>query len=238
MSTVNGGWQGPVIVKEGLSLYLDAGSPNSFFNKTGTFIKDMSGGISTGSLTNGALYDTSGSGSIFFDGTNDWVITNHRFTESELNGLNVTIWINPSARAEAIRTLIAQGGVGYGAFSTFYIAYTGGTNISFYLINTSGSVLFFNISQTLTPLNTWTHISANYNSGSFSAYTNGILRLTGSYVGPIRTSTGNYPTTIGSSIAPNQFFSGSIGITQVYNRALTPAEILQNYNATKGRFGL
>jgi predicted transcriptional regulator len=28
------------------------------------------------------------------------------------------------------------------------------------------------------------------------------------------------------------------GMLQLYNRALTNAEILQNYNATKGRFGL
>jgi hypothetical protein len=37
--------------------------------------------------------------------------------------------------------------------------------------------------------------------------------------------------------APESFI-GSIATTQIYNRTLSPQEILQNYNATKGRFGL
>jgi len=33
-------------------------------------------------------------------------------------------------------------------------------------------------------------------------------------------------------------FDGKIPNVQMYNRALTASEVLQNYNATKGRFGL
>jgi len=33
-------------------------------------------------------------------------------------------------------------------------------------------------------------------------------------------------------------FGGNIAITRIYNKALTAAEVLQNYNALKGRFGL
>ena len=33
-------------------------------------------------------------------------------------------------------------------------------------------------------------------------------------------------------------FAGSIGSAMIYNKSLTSNEILQNYNATKGRFGL
>ena len=36
----------------------------------------------------------------------------------------------------------------------------------------------------------------------------------------------------------SQYFTGRIAQTLVYNRALTATEILQNYNATKNRFGL
>ena len=34
------------------------------------------------------------------------------------------------------------------------------------------------------------------------------------------------------------YFNGRIAIVQAYNRALTAAEVLQNYNALKSRFGL
>ena len=33
-------------------------------------------------------------------------------------------------------------------------------------------------------------------------------------------------------------YQGNIAVSQIYNRALTATEVLQNYNATKGRYGL
>ena len=40
------------------------------------------------------------------------------------------------------------------------------------------------------------------------------------------------------SVSGNNFWSGSISVVQAYNRALSAAEIQQNYNAQKSRFGL
>jgi len=51
----------------------------------------------------------------------------------------------------------------------------------------------------------------------------------------------DYVVTGNSGITNNDLgllWNGNIVEGLVYNRALTPAEILQNYNATKGRFGL
>jgi hypothetical protein len=36
--------------------------------------------------------------------------------------------------------------------------------------------------------------------------------------------------------APNLDLNGEIGPTQIYSKALTQAEVKQNYNALKGRF--
>jgi hypothetical protein len=36
----------------------------------------------------------------------------------------------------------------------------------------------------------------------------------------------------------NAAFNGDIGPVQIYNRALSASEVLQNYNALKSRFGL
>ena len=49
------------------------------------------------------------------------------------------------------------------------------------------------------------------------------------------------PLTIGATFITGittQRTNTSMGITQIYNRALSAAEVLQNYNATKTRFGL
>ena len=34
------------------------------------------------------------------------------------------------------------------------------------------------------------------------------------------------------------YFNGNIGPVKIYNRALSAAEVLQNYNQLKSRFGL
>jgi hypothetical protein len=31
-------------------------------------------------------------------------------------------------------------------------------------------------------------------------------------------------------------YTGRVGFSRIYNRALSPTEVLQNYNATKGRY--
>ena len=36
----------------------------------------------------------------------------------------------------------------------------------------------------------------------------------------------------------DSWFNGNVYSTKIYNRALTATEVLQNYNATKSRFGL
>lgn len=69
-----------------------------------------------------------------------------------------------------------------------------------------------------------------------SVYINGVLVLTGkaSYDGT--TSAG---FTIGD-LRPNRLipFAGNINDIMLYHRVLTDAEILQNYNATKTKYGL
>jgi len=48
----NSGWRGPNIVKEGIVLYLDPGSPNSYYGGSGNVWKDISGNNYTSTLYN------------------------------------------------------------------------------------------------------------------------------------------------------------------------------------------
>ncbi len=92
MSSV-GNWRGPNIVKDGLTLYLDPGSNNSYFDKSSTIIKDISGGSSTGNLINGPIYDTSVSGNILCDGTNDYIYVTSTTYKS------ICIWLRRTSGA-------------------------------------------------------------------------------------------------------------------------------------------
>jgi len=82
----------------------------------------------------------------------------------------------------------------------------------------------------------WNHVVCTYNSSLdiSSIYINGVLQASGNQ-GPFTPSTANI--FIGQFQA-TQYFKGTIGITRVYTKALTQAEILQNFNASKTRFGL
>jgi len=82
-------------------------------------------------------------------------------------------------------------------------------------------------------------MTAVFNNTTNSIYKNGILA--GTFSNPTVATTltligiGAFMT---STTVGNYYFKGSIGSVRVYNRALSADEILQNYNATKGRFGL
>jgi hypothetical protein len=75
------------------------------------------------------------------------------------------------------------------------------------------------------------------NTNSAALYINGILQSTGSTPSTVTQPGGNL--TIGRFGDYNLFYwSGNIYNYKVYNRALSAQEVLQNYNATKARFGL
>jgi hypothetical protein len=71
----------------------------------------------------------------------------------------------------------------------------------------------------------------------YAVYVNGVLERTTDATGRsnLRTSTNNW---VMGSITTTNFTSGYTAIAQIYNRALSATEIKQNYNATKGRYGL
>ena len=86
------GWRGPDIVSDGLVLYLDAGSPNSYRPDFGTTWRDMSGFNNSGSLVNGPTYSTANGGNIVFDGINDRVDISHNSLYNFTTGLTISCW--------------------------------------------------------------------------------------------------------------------------------------------------
>jgi hypothetical protein len=56
-------------------------------------------------------------------------------------------------------------------------------------------------------------------------------------VGHAPSGWGNY-FDIGMIVQTGEYFKGSIASTQIYNRALSAAEVAQNFNAFRGRYGI
>ena len=67
----------PLIVTDGLVMYLDAANPKSYPG-TGTTWTDISRNNNNGTLTNGPTFSSANLGSIVFDGSNDAIQLNHR----------------------------------------------------------------------------------------------------------------------------------------------------------------
>ena len=83
--------------------------------------------------------------------------------------------------------------------------------------------------------NTWYHITYSWN-GSVKIYLNGNLESTTSTGATTILGAGTTPRSIGSR--SGSYFNGKISMFRNYNASLSAAEVLQNYNATKFRFGL
>jgi hypothetical protein len=82
--------------------------------------------------------------------------------------------------------------------------------------------------------NTWYHTSLSYSSNVWNLYVNGSFVFSSSST----TSPGSLATIGRADYFSTRIFQGLIPQVLIYNRALTAQEILQNYNATKKRYGL
>lgn len=218
------------IVTNGLVLYLDAANKISY-SGTGTTWQDLSGNNNSGSLVNGPTFSTDGGGSIDLDGTNDYISTTYGKNINPFNNpLTITVTIKPDD-INTNQMFISTGQSRGNADSNqrFYISiYNGywdwgirtsswsGGNIS---ANTRWNEITICVDST----------SARFYLNSNQIYTksvNNTYVLNDNFWFGAHNFGGEYP------------FNGHISTIQIYNRALNSQEILQNYNAMRGRFGI
>ncbi len=242
MSTI-GNWRGPNIVKDGLVLYLDPGSPNSYLDKTSTTWKDISGNGKNATLTNGVAFYSTNGGIFSFDGVDDYVISTLTNSTGIANptlyssNISVSCWFKTDSNR--LNQYVLSSG-----------AQTSSTGIAL-LINDGDSNDYFAIKtetknwvlrSDIIPLGQWCNICFLTDDSSFLVYKNGVI-VASTYVSTtVNNPTNNLGMTLGVpnnfSINPIQLIQGSIANVQIYSRALTAVEVLQNYNVTKSRFGL
>ena len=223
----------PKIVSDGLVLALDAANVKSYPG-SGTTWTDLSGNGNTGTLTNGPTFSGANGGSIVFDGVDDTVnVGPVSQIGSSLTSMTVSVWIYPTS---ASSRLILENGTNH-TTNTFYLAQENSNYFTFEIYGTNYDVVYANY---VYQLNTWYNLVGIWQSGSrVDMYTNGIL-TNGTRDGVAQTSVinGNTNLFVGSRAGSSLFYSGRINQPMMYNRVLTAAEIQQNFNATRGRFGI
>jgi hypothetical protein len=225
------------IVTDGLVLNVDAGFTPSY-PKSGTTWTDLSLSGNNGTLTNGPTFNTDGGGSIVFDGVDDYVTLGTGTLP--ITSITACVWVKTTTTEQ--KTILGRWG--YSNFPnqrTWYIGtYTSEGNLQVILSN-NGTTSFNRYVGPAINDNTWKHLSFTFNAGTVILYIDGIsveYTQIGSYtVNSLHNSTS--PLLVGAAdngIGNN--FNGNVSTSQIYNRALSADEILQNYNAQKGRFGL
>jgi hypothetical protein len=233
------GWRGPDIVSDGLVLYLDAGSPNSYRPNFGTTWRDISGFNNSGSLINGPTYDSTNGGSIVFDGVDDYAITSD-ITSSYYVSSSFTIstWANVSSTNTGFRGIFGCfddniPSVNYTGYS-FWIR-SGESKFSFVVGGPSGFT--FIPADSNYQIDIWYNLTGINTGGISYFYINGILQ---SATSNQSISPPQYPVKIGKTYknTNDYYYSGKVANGMIYTKALSSQEILQNYNAQKSRFGL
>jgi len=224
------------IVTSGLALLLDAGNTSSYPG-SGTSWYDLSGNGRTGTLTNGATYNSTNGGTIVFDGSNDYV-TGSMPTSVFSGAHTFSCWFYRLSIVD-YSGLFSNNTTSNGCSILCFQSNTNTLGIN----NAGGSSqIAAGVDLGSDHLNKWIYATVVYSgvtNGSavaVYAYKEGNLIIgTGSLYWNL-SQCASYD--IGRHYSGGLCHNGYIPHVTIYNRALSAAEIEQNYNSLKSRFGI
>jgi len=225
---------GPDIVTDGLVLALDAASERSYPG-TGTAWTDITGKSENGVLSNSPTFSNDNYGVLDFDGTDDYatVASSAAFT----------------VNTRTVQLVFRMNG-SYANYSPLAIYSNGSSSTNRIWLGLQNSKWQMHGWGTDDPagttniaVDTWYICTFSYNkpTQAMKMYTNGVLEtsITNSQGGVAAVAGMNWSLARIPGGWQGQTYSDvSIACFDVYDRILSDAEVLQNYNAIKGRFGL
>ena len=239
----------PKIVIDGLVLYYDAASSISYVSGS-TAWNDLSRGSNNGTLVNGPTFDSGNAGSILFDGANDYSTLgqNLGFNMAPTN-VSMLFWVKGDYSNYYLgvfeRTTVQSAGL------NVPIPYNGWIQVG-YISN--GSTNYFVINGVRYVSNTLARYSYDnaadrpiysaadtlFGGPSAPNFAFSLQAASGGFGSPYVWSDKNNRL-LGrnqTGVSLSRFFNGNISNVTIYNRTLSSTEVLQNYNAIKGRYGL
>jgi hypothetical protein len=247
------------IVQQGLVLNVDAGNPYSYAG-AGTTWYDTSGAVNDFTLVNSPIFSAN---QFILNGSTQYFSINAAsgFFISSTNNFyadvgyawTICVWFKFPVSPTTVRNSTVNGGNcsysmignagGIGGAETLSLFVSGGDSSTsagglapyFCVVGVRGSKTQLSTGSVNT--NTWNHVIVTWNGSAGRGYFNGVDKGALN-IGANGMQVSGY--TIGATAggASSHVFEGSLSQVFVYNRALSSTEALQNYNATKGQFGL
>jgi hypothetical protein len=233
----------PPIVTDGLVLCLDAANTLSYPG-SGTAWNDLSGQGNSVTLINGPTFNLNNSGSLVFDGVNDYIQTPIQALDRPCT-FSTWFYFTSLTTNSGYNTFFGQDTDVSILRGRFYFQKSGGNvdggqlnKINFSLVKSDGSIVVTN-GLNVVQINTWYNYTAVLTTTNISVYENGVIQNS--------TTNSDFFLSPNTNIILNaayynnnivDFWPGRSSIFHIYNRALSASEVLQNYEATKTRFGL
>ena len=219
----------PKIVTNGLVLAVDAANTKSYPG-SGTVLRDLSGNGYTGTINNPS-FSSNNTGTLVFNGTNSNVDFGNVL--ADLTNLTLECFVKFGTQTQLYGGVISKtlsNANGYEIRVDSYTAST--TNLVFRYVGDNAAAGF----NTNFTNGVWYHIAATGTNGSQITYVNGVQ--VGSATTALSPSANSNSLMIARLTYASYFVNMTMGCARIYNRVLSAGEVLQNYNATKSRFGL
>lgn len=222
----------PRIVTDGLVLCLDAANRQSYPG-SGNIWRDLAGS-NNGNLVNGPTFSSANRGSIVFDGANDYASFTTPSTITTSTPQSWEIWC----------AVIKVADYGYIIHNNPASSTTGQSFITIGILNNNNYYAALNgqfasmDSGILHSTSIVRQIVLIWDGSVQKMYIDGLLKVSRPLTNIIYNL--DNTTSIGSNYTSPTFrrIAGNIYNTKIYNKALSQIEILQNYNALKGRYNL
>lgn len=170
-----------------------------------------------------------------FDGNNNNYIDGGNNT-SILNIVNPTVcvWVKRTSYNSSFPMIIRRND------RDAYSLQVGQSNDTIWFKIYQGSSVWTSTPTSTIPLNTWCHFCGVFTGSQIQLYKNGQLVQTANTSSPISYDGASIPQLIigRDDPVPGRYWHGDIPSVQLYNRALTSNEVLQNFNAQRGIYGI
>ena len=206
------------IITDGLIFNVDPANRASY-PRTGTTVTDTIGNVTgtlngTGGGNNTPQWENLNGGAFDFDGSDDRI---NLGTVSLNSNFSLSYWANHTTSNNYKQMFGGANG---------FIQYTPQTSSTGKIRIYDGSS-YVDVTSVINDGN-WFNIVHTYNGSTLKTYTNGSLTDSRSY-----SETVSDFRIIGGG---TWYYEGKIANTHIYNRPISPTEVLYNYNALKDRF--
>lgn len=207
----------------------------------GTLIIDQSGNDNDATVVGGATYNTS-EDAIVLDGNDDYIRTANLYSDiGNPDIFSAGIWAKPTDSGVVLQvTNTTTPGAAYHYSAIEFVESAGNPVPYFGLWNGTGIT---SDSGTALSYGTWYHMALTYNGTTVKGYINGteVASATVVYDSPHDDGETAHYLLFGAGTETNMgdgsYFAGGLGESRIYNKSLSLAEVLENFNTTKARYG-